>query len=79
METVSLRPERLNSWIRKRDASLFYPVRPPSPIIPGREKHGPHVLRGIEIFKGKPVFYSLGDFIFQNETLLRLPAENYET
>jgi len=40
--------------------------------------HGPHVLRGIEIYKGKPIFYSLGDFIFQNETLLRLPYENYE-
>jgi len=40
--------------------------------------HGPHVLRGIEIYKGKPIFYSLGDFIFQNETLLRLPVENYE-
>jgi poly-gamma-glutamate capsule biosynthesis protein CapA/YwtB (metallophosphatase superfamily) len=40
--------------------------------------HGPHVLRGIEIYKGKPVFYSLGDFIFQNETLLRLPSDNYE-
>ena len=39
--------------------------------------HGPHVLRGIEIYQGKPIFYSLGDFIFQNETLLRLPAENY--
>jgi poly-gamma-glutamate synthesis protein (capsule biosynthesis protein) len=39
--------------------------------------HGPHVLRGIEIYKNKPIFYSLGDFIFQNETLLRLPAENY--
>src|SRR5688572_24905417 len=41
--------------------------------------HGPHVLRGIEIYQGKPIFYSLGDFIFQNETLLRLPAENYAT
>ena len=40
--------------------------------------HGPHVLRGIEIYKGKPVFYSLGDFMFQNETVLRLPHENYE-
>jgi poly-gamma-glutamate synthesis protein (capsule biosynthesis protein) len=39
--------------------------------------HGPHVLRGIEVYKGKPIFYSLGDFVFQNETLLRLPAENY--
>src|SRR4029453_5840753 len=41
--------------------------------------HGPHVLRGIEIYKGKPIMYSLGDFIFQNETLLRLPSENYES
>jgi poly-gamma-glutamate synthesis protein (capsule biosynthesis protein) len=40
--------------------------------------HGPHVLRGIEIYKGKPIMYSLGDFIFQNETLQRLPSENYE-
>ena len=39
--------------------------------------HGPHALRGIEIFRGKPIFYSLGDFMFQNETLLRLPADNY--
>jgi poly-gamma-glutamate synthesis protein (capsule biosynthesis protein) len=40
--------------------------------------HGPHILRGIEIYKGKPIFYSLGNFIFQNETLLRLPYENYQ-
>ncbi len=39
---------------------------------------GPHILRGIEIYKGKPIFYSLGDFIFENETLLRQPPENYE-
>lgn len=40
--------------------------------------HGPHVLRAIEIYKGKPIFYSLGNFIFQNETVRFLPAENYE-
>lgn len=39
--------------------------------------HGPHVVRGIEIYKGKPILYSVGDFIFQNETLLRYPAEAY--
>lgn len=38
---------------------------------------GPHVLRGIEIYKGKPILYGLGDFIFENETLLRQPPENY--
>jgi poly-gamma-glutamate synthesis protein (capsule biosynthesis protein) len=41
--------------------------------------HGPHVLRGIEIYRGKPILYSLGDFIFQNETVLRYPQENYES
>lgn len=40
--------------------------------------HGPHVMRGIEIYNGRPIFYSMGDFIFQNETLLRLPSDNYE-
>ncbi len=40
--------------------------------------HGPHVLRGIEVYKGKPIFYSLANFIFQNETVKRLPADLYE-
>lgn len=40
--------------------------------------HGPHALRGIEIYKGKPIFYSLGDFIFQNETVDRLPLDDFE-
>ena len=40
--------------------------------------HGPHVLRGIEIYKGKPIFYSLSNFIFQNETVLRMPDDSYE-
>ncbi|GIS80846.1 MAG: hypothetical protein CM1200mP14_24120 [Gammaproteobacteria bacterium] len=29
--------------------------------------HGPHQLRGIEIYQGKPIFYSLGNFFFQVE------------
>jgi poly-gamma-glutamate synthesis protein (capsule biosynthesis protein) len=27
--------------------------------------HGPHVLRGIEIYKGKPIFYGLGSLFFE--------------
>jgi poly-gamma-glutamate synthesis protein (capsule biosynthesis protein) len=27
--------------------------------------HGPHLLRGIEIYKGKPILYSMGNFFFQ--------------
>ncbi|USG67622.1 CapA family protein [Brevibacillus ruminantium] len=40
--------------------------------------HGPHVLRGIEIYKNRPIFYSLGNFIFQNETVSHLPSDFYE-
>lgn len=40
--------------------------------------HGPHILRGVELYRGKPIFYSLGNFIFQNETLRRIPADDYE-
>ena len=39
--------------------------------------HGPHFLRGIEIYKNRPIFYSLGNFIFQNESVLWLPDESY--
>ncbi len=40
--------------------------------------HGPHVLRGIEIYRRRPIFYSLGNFIFQNETVPVLPQEFYD-
>ncbi len=40
--------------------------------------HGPHVMRGIEIYQGKPIFYSLANFIFQNETVRFLPGDMYE-
>ncbi|EHL97964.1 bacterial capsule synthesis protein [Acetobacteraceae bacterium AT-5844] len=40
--------------------------------------HGPHLLRGMEIYKGKPIFYSLGNFIGQNELVPRLPSDSYE-
>jgi|AntRauMinimDraft_4_1070384.scaffolds.fasta_scaffold00033_3 poly-gamma-glutamate synthesis protein (capsule biosynthesis protein) len=39
---------------------------------------GPHVLRGIEVYDGKPIFYSLGNFFCQFETLDRLPAETFD-
>lgn len=31
---------------------------------------GPHLLRGIEIYKGKPIFYSLGNFIQEVDLVL---------
>ncbi len=38
---------------------------------------GPHVLRGIEIYKGRPIFYSLGNFFFENETVRYRPSAEY--
>lgn len=40
---------------------------------------GPHLLRPIEIYKGRPIFYSLGDFIIQLENIRKAPADMYET
>ena len=40
--------------------------------------HGPHLLRGLELYKGKPIFYSLGNFIGQNELVPKIPADGYE-
>ncbi|HEX4593668.1 MAG TPA: CapA family protein [Bryobacteraceae bacterium] len=40
--------------------------------------HGPHVLRAVEIYKGKPIFYSVANFIFQNESLPFQPQESFD-
>ena len=39
--------------------------------------HGPHFLRGIEVYKNRPIFYSLGNLIFQNEVVPRQPSDLY--
>jgi poly-gamma-glutamate capsule biosynthesis protein CapA/YwtB (metallophosphatase superfamily) len=40
--------------------------------------HGPHLLRGMEIYQDKPIFYSLGNFAGQNEMVYKLPSDAYE-
>lgn len=35
--------------------------------------HGPHLLRGIESYKNGVIFYSLGNFLFQNDTVAKMP------
>jgi poly-gamma-glutamate synthesis protein (capsule biosynthesis protein) len=39
--------------------------------------HGPHFTLGVEIYKGKPILYSLGNFLFQNDNVPVFPAESY--
>ena len=37
--------------------------------------HGPHLLRPLELYKGKPIFYSLGDFFLHNESFNYAPED----
>lgn len=39
--------------------------------------HGPHLIRGMEMYKGKPIFYSLANFIGHNELVYKLPQDSY--
>jgi poly-gamma-glutamate synthesis protein (capsule biosynthesis protein) len=35
-------------------------------------------MRGIEVYKGKPIFYSLGNFVFQSTLIRRQPADLFD-
>jgi poly-gamma-glutamate synthesis protein (capsule biosynthesis protein) len=39
---------------------------------------GPHIMRGMEVYRRKPIFYSLGDLWFEYETLQHLPPDAFE-
>ncbi len=41
--------------------------------------HGPHQLRGIEIYEGRPIFYSLGNFLFHCPPLTVATTDAYES
>lgn len=65
----------------KEEPAEFIPVFCREMIDAGADMvvgHGPHLIRGMEMYKGKPIFYSLGNFIGQNELVWRLPADSYE-
>lgn len=40
--------------------------------------HGSHTLLGIEVYKKRPIFYSLGNLVFMNENVPQMPQEAYE-
>ena len=40
--------------------------------------HGPHLLRPLEIYNNRPIFYSLGDFMLHNESVTFAPEDMYE-
>lgn len=65
----------------KEDPADFIPVFAHRMIDEGADVvvgHGPHLLRGLEIYRGKPIFYSLGNFIAQNDLVYKVPANAYE-
>ena len=65
----------------KSEPSLFYEDFAHKCIDAGAHAivgTGPHLLRPIEIYKGRPIFYSLGDFIIQLENIRKAPADMYE-
>jgi poly-gamma-glutamate synthesis protein (capsule biosynthesis protein) len=37
--------------------------------------HGPHTLRGVEVYRGKPVLFSIGNFILQPQAAGATPVE----
>lgn len=40
--------------------------------------HGPHQLRGVEVYEGRPILYSLGNFFFTNTTVPFVAREAFE-
>ncbi|MGE0039707.1 MAG: CapA family protein [Vicinamibacterales bacterium] len=69
---------------------LYRELTEPDPFVPTLARaaidagadmfitHGSHYLAGMEIYKGKPIFYGLGDFFFQYETVPGFAADTYE-
>lgn len=39
--------------------------------------HGPHMLRGVEVYNGGVIFHSLGNFVFQTETIAAQPYDAF--
>jgi poly-gamma-glutamate synthesis protein (capsule biosynthesis protein) len=65
---------------RMEDPDPFLPLFARACIDAGADLFvgaGPHVLRAVEIYKGKPIFYSLGNFLFQGDTIRTDPAEDF--
>jgi len=55
-------------WLFEDQVPDFLPLLAHAAIDNGADMfvgHGPHVLRGVEIYKGKPVFYGLGEHYYQ--------------
>jgi len=76
---VTIHAHEPGNW--SQEPAEFLPTLAHEVIDAGADEfigHGPHQVRGIEIYKGKPIFYSLGDFIFQLDLLEPVASDLYE-
>lgn len=76
---VSMHAHEPTIW--SRDVPDFLPILARTAIDNGADMfigHGPHRLRGIEIYQGKPIFYSLGNFFFEQDQQYPIVADMWE-
>jgi poly-gamma-glutamate capsule biosynthesis protein CapA/YwtB (metallophosphatase superfamily) len=76
---VTIHAHEPGNW--SQEPADFLPMLAHEAIDAGADEfigHGPHQIRGIEVYHGKPVFYSLGDFIFQLDLLEPVASDLYE-
>jgi len=76
---VTIHAHEPGNW--SQEPADFLPVLAHEAIDAGADEfigHGPHQVRGVEIYHGKPVFYSLGNFIFQLDLLEPVASDLYE-
>lgn len=78
-EIVYIHAHNPGNWSEK--PADFLPKLAHAAIDAGADEFvasGPHRLRGIEVYKGKPIFYSLGDFFMEVSHRIFLNPDNVE-
>jgi poly-gamma-glutamate capsule biosynthesis protein CapA/YwtB (metallophosphatase superfamily) len=76
---VTIHAHEPGNW--SQEPADFLPKLAHAAIDAGADQfigHGPHQLRGVEVYKGKPIFYSLGNFVFQLDLLDPVGSDLYE-
>ncbi len=69
-----------NKGVLKEDVADFHKEIAHTAIDAGADAvigHGPHLIREIEVYKDRPIFYSLGDFIIQLYSVEFAPHDFY--
>jgi poly-gamma-glutamate capsule biosynthesis protein CapA/YwtB (metallophosphatase superfamily) len=76
---VTIHAHEPGNW--SQEPANFLPALAHEAIDAGADEfigHGPHQVRGLEVYHGKPIFYSLGNFIFQLDLLEPVGSDLYE-